>query len=179
MNFFRLVHIALIILTAGVATAIADIYYTLTLGFLTATFLFFMAALTATDFIASLLSNNSQNRSHLREMEALTAESIKLGFDSEDVKMAKYSIRSYLTTHPASTTADIFKNVGLPPVFTDSEKAVEAFRLGGLIGICRYGQDPTTKKWYNIRDSQSVRKQYRRFQRYIKSRAYRQDLRAR
>ena len=122
--------------------------------------------------------SGSADRKYEWEMKAFKIEAEKLGFATKDIEVAKYLIRSYLIDNPQSTTQDLLDNLDLPATFTNNQATEEALRLGGLISINRYGQDPVTKQWFVIRDSPSVETQYRKFQKKINSREYKQEVEA-
>jgi len=143
-----------------------DFWGYLIVGFVTAVTMFGLLTL------VTAVTNYVTDKNNEFELQVLDAEAEKLGFAVDDVQKAKYKIYDYLIDNPACSTSDIFENVELPSAFTEREEAVEAFRLGGLIGIYRYGQEPETGEWYKMHASPVVKKQYHRFQKHIRSRSY-------
>jgi len=140
--------------------------------------LFIIVAIVITG--AQLLLERAYNSSEIKkydwEENVFKIESEKLGFTREDIEDAKYKIRNYLLDHPQSTTQDLLDNLDLPAVFTSNHATEDAFRLGGLISICRYGQDPVTKEWSAFHSAHFVKAQYKEFQKHINSQGYKKAL---
>jgi len=125
---------------------------------------------------AELLNNLRIDKKFEWEQKAFSVESQKLGFEVEDVEKAKYPIAIYLSSHPQTTTEDLFANVELPEAFKNDDNSIAALRLAGLITTYRYGMNSDTKLWSSIHHDISVKRQYRGFQKYIKARHYRKQI---